>query len=111
MVDVEGKVSSLQSQLLQRDKELKSCKSKIGEYMQQIKQWETEHGNCEQEKAATKNELAALKDLCDKLDVEKEKLNAEVAEYSGVRREVYNCTHNIIEHLDVLYPDSHSFLA
>lgn len=88
LVDVEGKVTDLHSQLISREKELAVSKAKLSEMSKQLATWEADHGQCGYEKIATKKELAALKELCDRLDYEKVKLNAEVTEYADVRREV-----------------------
>lgn len=87
-MDVEGKVADLQSHMIAREKELSSCKAKLSELTKQVKALETENADYQHEKAALKKELIATKELCDKLDNEKEKLNAEVNEYSAIRRDV-----------------------
>lgn len=88
LVDVESKVSDMRSQLIARDKELAATKAELKELSRHLSSLESEHSQCTHEKSAARKELIALKELCEKLDNEKDKLNAEVTEYADVRREV-----------------------
>lgn len=47
------------------------------------------------ERNAARKELDAIKELCNKLDIGNDKLNAEVNEYSEIKREV---RHKLLHH-------------
>lgn len=88
LVTVESKMTDLHKQLKIREKELSASKLQVSNLMSQVSALETEHAQCNHDKATLRKELAANKEICNKLDIEKEKLNAEVSEYFDIRREV-----------------------
>lgn len=79
----------LQNQLIDREKELNACKDKVCELTKEVNQLELDVERYKYERNTARKELEAIKELCSKLDIEKEKLNAEVLEYSEIRREVW----------------------
>lgn len=87
-MELEGKLSQLQIQLNSREQELNKNYSKVCELTKDVNRLELNGQRYKHERDLACEELEREKELCNKLDNEIEKLNAEVQEYSEIRRDV-----------------------
>lgn len=85
---MEGKVSQLQIHLRNREQELNESNSRVCELTKEVHQLELDIQRYKHERDSARKELEGEKELCNKLDIEIEKLNAEVHEYSEIRQDV-----------------------
>lgn len=85
---MEEKLSQVQIQLSERERELNEANDRICELTKKVHKLDLENQMCEHERDTIRKELDGEKDLCGKLDIEIEKLNAEVREYSEIRQDV-----------------------
>lgn len=88
MNELESKLAQLQMEIRDREHELSNSNGKVCELTKQVNQLELDLERMQHERNCARKELAAVKELCNKLDNETDKLNAEVNEYSEIRREV-----------------------
>lgn len=88
LIELEAKLDQLQIQLSERERELNHSNNQICELTKKVHQLELENQLCRHERDTARKELQGEKDLCSKLDIEIEKLNAEVREYSEIRQDV-----------------------
>lgn len=75
-------------QMRNRELELNESNSRVCELTKEVNQLELEIQRYKHERDSTRKELEGEKELCNKLDIEIEKLNAEVNEYSEIRQDV-----------------------
>lgn len=85
---MESKNSQLQMEIRRREQELNESNSRVCELTKQVNQLELDVQRYRHERDTVRKELDGEKDLCSKLDIEIEKLNAEVRQYSEIRQEV-----------------------
>lgn len=88
LIELEQKLSQLQMQLGDRERELNASNAKICELTKRSNQLDLDVQRYKHERDTARKELEAEKELCTKLDIEIEKLHAEVHEYSEIRQEV-----------------------
>lgn len=81
-------MTQLQVQLRAREKELDESNSRVCELTKQVNQLELDVERYKHERNTARKELEAVRELCNKLENETDKLNAEVNEYADIRREV-----------------------
>lgn len=86
--ELEGKLAELQAEISKREHDLNISNGKVCELTKQVNQLELDLEKCKHQRNSARKELDAVKELCNKLDIETDKLNAEVHEYSEIRREV-----------------------
>lgn len=82
------KLARLQTQLADRERELDGCNTRVCELTKRNNQVELDIQRYKHERDALRKELNGQKELCAKLDIEIEKLHAEVHEYSEIRQDV-----------------------
>ncbi|XP_031640982.1 centrosomal protein of 135 kDa [Contarinia nasturtii] len=87
-IELEGKVAQLQIQLSARDDELNAANLRVCELTKKINQMELNIDRYKHDLDRAQKELDAERDLCTKLDIEIEKLNAEIHEYSEIRQDL-----------------------
>lgn len=75
-------------EIRRREQELNESNSRVCELTKQVNQLELDVQRYRHERDTVRKELDGEKDLCNKLDIEIEKLNAEVRQYSEIRQEV-----------------------
>lgn len=85
---METKLSHVSRQLTKRELELSDAKEEIVRLKDRIDEAERNAERFSGERDKAKRELEAMRELCSKMEIEKEKLNAEVHEYAGIRREL-----------------------
>lgn len=78
----------MQVQLNVREQEINENNAKICELTKQNNQLELDIQRYKYDRDSTRKELEGEKQLCSKLDIEIQKLHAEVQEYSIVKQEV-----------------------
>lgn len=78
----------LQIQLSTREQELNASNSKVRDLTKEVNQLELDIQRYKHERDLARKELDGEKELCSKLDIEIEKLNAEIQEYSEIRQDV-----------------------
>ena len=88
LAEAEHKIVELHEQLVLRENENRSYDRQIAELSKQVAVLEREVEHCQEEKTTMKADLDATKELCDRLDVQKDKLNEELSELSEIRRKV-----------------------
>lgn len=88
VVELEEKITQLQIHLNSREQELNASNSRICELTKEIHRSELDIQRYKHERDSIRKEIAGQKELCNKLDIEIEKLNAEIQEYSSIRHEV-----------------------
>lgn len=93
MIELEEKLAQLQIQLADREREFNASNAKICELTKRNHQLELDTQRYKHERDTARKEFEAEKELCTKLDIEIEKLHAEVHEYSEIRQDVshFNC--------------------
>lgn len=89
MLETEAKVAELQELLLHRDSEIRAYDRQVLELSKQVACLESELEHCQEEKDAMKADLEATKELCNKLDNEKDKLKEELLECTDIRKKVF----------------------
>lgn len=88
MIELEEKLTQVQMQLCGRERELNESSERICELTKKVHKLELENQMFKHERDTIRKELEGEKNLCSKLDIEIEKLNAEVREYSDIRQDV-----------------------
>lgn len=88
LIELEDKLAQLQIQLADREREHNDSNARICELTKQNNQLELDVQRYKHERDAVRKELDGEKELCTKLDIEIEKLHAEVHEYSEIRQDV-----------------------
>lgn len=88
MIELELKLEQLQVQLISREQEINDGNTRVCELTKQINQLELDIQRYKYERDMARKELDGERELCSKLDIEIEKLNAEVREYSDIRQDV-----------------------
>lgn len=88
VIELEGKMVQFQIQLSSREQELNASNSRVCELTKEVHQLELDIQRYKHERDLARKELDGEKELCSKLDIEIEKLNAEVQEYSEIRQDV-----------------------
>lgn len=78
----------MQIQLNVREQELNESNAKICELTKQNNQFELDIQRYKHDRDSIRKELEGEKQLCNKLDIEIQKLHAEVQEYSEVKQDV-----------------------
>lgn len=86
---METKLTGIQAQLNSYKTDLTDANDKISELTKQVHLQELEIEQYKHERNTARIELDAVKDLCNTIDIETDKLNAEVEEYSDIRREAF----------------------
>ncbi|XP_058457113.1 putative leucine-rich repeat-containing protein DDB_G0290503 [Malaya genurostris] len=86
--EAEDRISALQEQLELRQSEIRKCERQINELSASIVSLEEEIECVREENANIREDLHATKDLCSKLDVQKEKLQEELNEHSSIREQL-----------------------
>lgn len=71
-----------------RETEMKDYEKQIGDLSSEIAKLEVELETCKDENKSLKADLDAVKELCNKLDLQKDKLNDELTEHSTIRQQV-----------------------
>lgn len=82
------KITQLQIQLNDREQELSESSMKICELTKRNHQLELDIERTKHERDLIHKESEGEKELCSKLEIEIEKLHAEVQEYSEIRQDV-----------------------
>lgn len=88
VIELESKLSQLQIQLSNREQELNESNDRVCELTKKLNHFELEVQRYKHERDTARKELEGERELCSKLDIEIEKLNAEVREYSEIRQDV-----------------------
>lgn len=81
-------MAQLQVQLAEREREFNASNARICELTKQNNQLELDIQRYKHERDSARKELDGEKELCTKLDIEIEKLHAEVHEYAEIRQDV-----------------------
>lgn len=81
-------MTQLTIQLSNREQELNESNSRVCELTKEVNRLELDIQRYKHERDSFRKELEGEKELCNKLDIEIEKLNAEVHEYSEIRQDV-----------------------
>lgn len=84
----EAKIGELHDQLVLREGEIRSYERQVTELSNQMAMHDEEIERCHQIQATIQADLDATKNLCSKLDHEKDKINAELNECSEIRRKL-----------------------
>lgn len=84
LLEAEAKCADLSEQLSMRDAEISNLESQFESMTKKIAALEGSEENC----AILKADAEAVKNLCNKLDFEKEKLTAELNECKEIRQKV-----------------------
>lgn len=87
LIEMEGKLTQLQIQLTEKECEIDSSNARILDLTKKNTQLELDIQRYIRERNSVQKELKGEKELCSKLDIEIEKLYAEVNEYSKIRQE------------------------
>lgn len=87
MIDLESKLIEIQDEMNGQQKDLVEANDKICELTKQIHLQELETERYKHERNTARIELEAVKELCNKIDIETDKINVEVDEYSDIQRE------------------------
>lgn len=85
---MESKLTQLTIQLSNREQELNESNSRVRDLTKEANRLELDIQRYKHERDSVRKELDGEKELCNKLDIEIEKLNAEVHEYSEIRQDV-----------------------
>lgn len=88
VIELESRLCQLQIHIRTREQELNDSNSRVCELTKQVNQLELDVQRYKHERDTARKELDGEKELCSKLDIEIEKLNAEVREYSEIRQDV-----------------------
>lgn len=91
---MEDRLAQLQMQLADREREFNASNAKICELTKQNNQLELDVQRYKHERDTARKEFEAEKELCTKLDIEIEKLHAEVHEYAEIRQDVSHSHYN-----------------
>lgn len=89
VTEMETRLTGIQAQLSSYKTDLSDANDKISELTKQVHLQELEIEQYKHERNTARIELDAVKDLCNTIDIETDKLNAEVEEYSDIRREAF----------------------
>ncbi|XP_055530632.1 centrosomal protein of 135 kDa isoform X2 [Wyeomyia smithii] len=84
----EDRIGELQEQLELRQTEIKTYERQINELSTSIVSLEEEVESLKKENSNLREDLEATKDLCSKLDVQKDMLKAELDEHSSIREQL-----------------------
>lgn len=90
MDEAEAKLIHLTEILNERDNEIAACDRQISQLNIELTEVERQLKRRDEEVVAIRGDSNATKELCNKLDIEKEKLNEELNECSNIRRKVLN---------------------
>uniref|UniRef100_A0A182N302 Uncharacterized protein n=1 Tax=Anopheles dirus TaxID=7168 RepID=A0A182N302_9DIPT len=72
----------------EREQNIRDCEHQLNELSAQLAATESELESLREEKHALAIDLEATKELCHKLDLQKDKLNAELEEHSSIREQL-----------------------
>ncbi|KAL9702193.1 hypothetical protein quinque_005711 [Culex quinquefasciatus] len=86
--EAEGRINGLQEQVGLRQSEIKTYERQINELSANIVVLESEVDCLKEENQHLREDLEATKDLCNKLDLQKDKLNEELNEHSSIREQL-----------------------
>lgn len=86
--EAEGRINGLQEQVGLRQAEVKTYEGQINRLSATIVSLETEIECLKEENHNLREDLEATKELCNKLDLQKDKLNAELEEHSNIREQL-----------------------
>uniref|UniRef100_A0A1Q3G3E5 Putative myosin class ii heavy chain n=1 Tax=Culex tarsalis TaxID=7177 RepID=A0A1Q3G3E5_CULTA len=86
--EAEGRINGLQEQVGLRQSEIKTYEKQINELSANIVSLESEVDCLKEENQHLREDLEATKDLCNKLDLQKDKLNEELNEHSSIREQL-----------------------
>uniref|UniRef100_A0A499FV14 Centrosomal protein of 135 kDa n=1 Tax=Anopheles farauti TaxID=69004 RepID=A0A499FV14_9DIPT len=86
--DAEDRISSLEQLVNEREQNIRECERQLNELSAQLAATESELESVREEKHALAIDLEATKELCHKLDLQKDKLNAELEEHSNIREQL-----------------------
>ncbi|EDS34865.1 conserved hypothetical protein [Culex quinquefasciatus] len=86
--EAEGRINGLQEQVGLRQSEIKTYERQINELSANIVALESEVDCLKEENQHLREDLEATKDLCNKLDLQKDKLNEELNEHSSIREQL-----------------------
>lgn len=86
--EAEGRINGLQERVGLREAEIKSYEEQINGLSSNIVSLEREMECLKEENGNLREDLEATKDLCNKLDLQKDKLNAELEEHSSIREQL-----------------------
>lgn len=89
-MEAETKIADLHEQLSMRDAEICSLETQLESMSNEIATLQAKIEGSDENRCILKADADAVKDLCDKLDFEKEKLNAELNECMEIRQKVYS---------------------
>lgn len=86
--EAEGRINGLQERVGLREAEIKTYEEQINGLSSNIVKLETEIECLKEENHNLREDLDATKNLCNKLDLQKDKLNAELEEHSSIREQL-----------------------
>lgn len=92
---MESKIAQLKAQLNSREEELNASNSRVCELTKEVNQLELDIQRYKHERDSVRKEVTGQRELCNKLDIEIEKLNAEIQEYSEIRHDVWSLSKKI----------------
>lgn len=87
---MEAKLAGIQAQMSSYKTDLTDANDKISELNKQVHLQELEIEQYKHERNTARIELDAVKDLCNTIDIETDKLSAEVEEYSDIHRDAFH---------------------
>lgn len=87
-MEAEAKITDLQEHLEMRDAEISSLESQLESMSNEIATLQAKIEGSDENQGILKADADAVKDLCSKLDFEKDKLTAELNECMEIRQKV-----------------------
>ncbi|XP_062535190.1 centrosomal protein of 135 kDa-like isoform X1 [Armigeres subalbatus] len=86
--EAEGRINGLQERVGLREAEIKSYEEQINRLSSNVVSLESDVECLKEENQNLREDLEATKELCNKLDLQKDKLNAELEEHSNIREQL-----------------------